>query len=168
MVNGKKLMDKKNTKGISILESLVCLVIIGIGFVAMLQLSSFAINAMDRSLEKNKLNFLSEMVLEDMIGDPDNASNYAFNQTNCNYSTQGGTDLYKKNKDKWRNKLEEKNQIKFEKGSGGFKDKKPKCVSEDSKKTIVSGGVGRLNFFTGGLNSKNKPKRKKYLGVLVK
>jgi len=37
-------MDK-NIKGISILESLVCLVIIGIGFVAMLQLSSFSINA---------------------------------------------------------------------------------------------------------------------------
>jgi len=159
---------EKNIKGISILESLVCLVIIGIGFVAMLQLSSFSINAMDRSLEKNKLNFLSEMVLEDMIGDPDNASNYAFNQTNCNYSTQGGTELHKKNKDKWRNKLEEKNYIKFEKGSGGFKDKKPKCVSEDSKKTYVSGGVGRLNFFTGGLNNKNEPKRKKYLGVLVK
>ena len=96
MGNGKKLMDKKNIKGISILESLVCLVIIGIGFVAMLQLSSFSINAMDRSLEKNKLNFLSEMVLEDMIGDPDNASNYGFNQTNCNYYAQGGTDLYKK------------------------------------------------------------------------
>ena len=47
---------EKNIKGISILESLVCLVIIGIGFVAMLQLSSFSINAMDRSLEKNKLN----------------------------------------------------------------------------------------------------------------
>ena len=153
---------EKNIKGISILESLVCLVIIGIGFVAMLQLSSFSINAMDRSLEKNKLNFLSEMVLEDMIGDPDNASNYGFNQTNCNYYAQGGTDLYKKNKDKWRNKLEEKNQIKFEKGSGGFKDKKPKCVSGDSKKTIVSGGAGRVNFFTG------KGKRKKYLGVIVK
>ena len=154
-------MDKKSIKGISIIEALVCLVIIGIGFVAMLQLSSFSINAMDRSLEKNKLNFLSEMVLEDMIGDPDNASNYAFNQTNCNYYAQGGTDLYKKNKDKWRNKLEEKNYIKFEKGSG-FKDKKPKCVSGDSKKTFVSNGAGRLNFFTG------KGKRKKYLGVLVK
>ncbi len=154
-------MDKKNIKGISILESLICLVIIGIGFVAMLQLSSFSINAMDRSLEKNKLNFLSEMVLEDMIGDPDNASNYAFSQTSCNYYTQGGTDLHKKKKDKWRNKLEEKNYIKFEKGSG-FKDKKPKCVSGDSKKTIVSGGIGRVNFFTG------KGKRKKYLGVIVK
>ena len=155
-------MDKKNNKGVSILESLVCLVIIGIGFVAMLQLSSFSINAMDRSLEKNKLNFLSEMVLEDMIGDPDNVSNYSgFNQTSCNYSAKGGTELHKKNKDKWRNKLEEKNYIKFEKGSG-FKDKKLRCLSGDSKKTFVSGGVGRVNFFTG------KGKRKKYLGVIVK
>ena len=43
-----------------------------------------------------------------------------------------------------------------------FKDKKPKCLSGDSKKTIVNGGVGRVNFFTG------KGKRKKYLGVIVK
>ena len=153
---------EKNIKGISILESLVCLVIIGIGFVAMLQLSSFSINAMDRSIEKNKLNFLSEMVLEDMIGDPDNSSNYnGFNQSSCNYSAKGGSELHKKNKDKWRNKLEEKNYIKFEKGTG-FKDKKPKCVSGDSKKTYVSNGIGRVNFFTG------KGKRKKYLGVIVK
>ena len=92
---------EKNIKGISIIEALVSLVIIGIGFIAMLQLSSFSINAMDRSMEKNKLNFLSEMVLEDMIGDPNNVSNYSgFNQNTCNYSTKGGTDLHKKNKDK--------------------------------------------------------------------
>ena len=69
MVNGKKLMGKKNIQGISIIESLVCLVIIGIGFVAMLQLSSFSINVADRTIEKNKINFLSEMVVEDMLGD---------------------------------------------------------------------------------------------------
>ena len=89
-------MDKKNIKGISIIEALVCLVIIGIGFVAMLQLSSFSINAMDRSMEKNKLNFLSEMVLEDMIGDPNNVSNYTGFNPNCNYSTKGGTKLFNK------------------------------------------------------------------------
>ena len=44
-------MDK-NIKGISILESLVCLVIIGIGFVAMLQLSSFSINVAVSELNK--------------------------------------------------------------------------------------------------------------------
>ena len=90
-------MDK-NIKGVSILESLVCIVIIGIGFIAMLQLSSYSINAMDRSLEKNKLNFLSEMVLEDMIGDPYNAANYSnFNMT-CTYSNPGGSSLSEKKK----------------------------------------------------------------------
>ena len=98
-------MDK-NIKGISILESLVCLVIIGIGFVAMLQLSSFSINVADRTIEKNKINFLSEMVVEDMLGDYNNRSSYdGFNESNCYYSNQGGSELHKKNKDKWNYRL---------------------------------------------------------------
>ena len=93
---------EKNIKGISILESLVCLVIIGIGFVAMLQLSSFSINAMDRSIEKNKMNFLSAMVLEDMLGDPDNVSNYSLNQSSCNYTNNYASKLHQKNINKWK------------------------------------------------------------------
>ena len=57
----------KSNKGISIIESLVCIVIIGIGFIAIMQLSAFSINSMDRATERNKLNYLSEMVMEDMI-----------------------------------------------------------------------------------------------------
>ena len=60
-----------------------------------------------------------------------------------------------------------KNFIKFDKGSG-YKNKKPECSSADIKKTIVNNGAGRVNFFTGGLKKDNTPKRKKYLGVLVK
>ena len=45
--------------------------------------------------EKNKLNYLSEMVLEDMIGDPDNVSSYGnFNQSSCTYSNKGGSNLH--------------------------------------------------------------------------
>ena len=66
----------KSNRGVSLIESLVCVVIIGIGFIATMQLSAFSINSMDRATEKNKLNYLSEMVMEDMIGDPDNVSNY--------------------------------------------------------------------------------------------
>ena len=152
---------EKNIKGISILESLVCLVIIGVGFVAMLQLSSFSINAMDRSLERNKMNFLSEMVLEDMIGDPVNVSNYLLNQTSCTYTTTSGTNLYSRKISKWKNKLREKDFIKFDDGSG-YKDKAMRCLSGDSKKASVSSGIGKINLFTG------KGKRKKYLGVMVK
>ena len=67
----------------------------------------------------------------------------------------------KKNKDKWRNKLNEKNYIKYDTGSG-YKDKKPKCYTGDTKQTFFKDGAGRLKFKTG------KGKRKKYLGVLIK
>ena len=66
----------KSNRGISIIESMVCMVVIGIGFIAIMQLSAFSINSMDRATEKNKLNYLSEMVMEDMIGDPDNVTRY--------------------------------------------------------------------------------------------
>ena len=69
----------KSIKGLTLIEALVCLVIIGIGFIAVNQLITFAIASMDRSLERTKVNFLSEMVIEDMIGDTNNSSNYTFN-----------------------------------------------------------------------------------------
>ena len=73
----------KSHKGVSIIESLVCLVIIGIGFIAVSQLTSIAIGSMDRSLERNKVNFLSEMMMEDMMADPNNASNFASFNESC-------------------------------------------------------------------------------------
>ena len=150
----------KSNKGVSLIESLVCIVIIGIGFIAIMQLSAFSINSMDRATEKNKLNYLSEMVMEDMISDPDNVTNYgSFNET-CTYNHKAGSNLYNKMKNKWRDKLKEKNHIRV-----NNKDKKLPCDNADSKKTFVNSGTnttGRVNFLTG------KGKRKKYLGVVVK
>jgi Tfp pilus assembly protein PilV len=154
-------MDKSNsTKGISIIESLVSIVIIGIGFIAIMQLSAFTINSMDRATEKNKLNYLSEMVMEDMIADPDNVSKYnGFNKT-CSTGNQTSTDLQTKMKKKWDDMLQEKSLIQI-----NNKERQPICDSKDSKKTFVTTGAnatGRVNFLTG------KGERKKYLGVVVK
>ena len=152
-------MDKSN-RGVSLIESLVCIVIIGIGFIGMIQLSAFTINSMDRATEKNKLNFLSEMVMEDMIGDPDNASKYGNFSKTCSSGNQTSTDLHTRMKKKWDDMLQEKNLINVDN-----KDRKPKCNSYDNKKTFVNSGsntTGRVNFLTG------KGKRKKYLGVVVK
>ena len=157
------MLKSKRIKGISLIESLVCVVIIGIGFIAVLQLSAFSIGSMDRAMEKNKLNYLSEMVMEDMIGDPDNISNYgSFNET-CSYSNKGGSNLYNKQKDKWRNKLQEKG-FKKQLHSYGYVDVKPSCRTGDTKKTFVGNNKtsGRVNILTG------QGKRKKYLGVVVK
>ena len=150
----------KSNRGISLIESLVCIVIIGIGFISIIQLSAFTINSMDRATEKNKLNYLSEMVMEDMIGDPDNASKYGNFSKTCTSGNQTSTDLHTRMKKKWDDMLQEKNLIKVDN-----KDRKPRCDSYDNKKTFVNSGsntTGRVNFLTG------KGKRKKYLGVVVK
>ena len=87
----------KSIKGLTIVEALVCLVIIGIGFIAVNQLITFSIASMDRSLERTKVNFLSEMVIEDMIGDINNASSYVFNEQ-CSHSAGGASNLSDKKK----------------------------------------------------------------------
>ena len=156
-----------NKKGFSIIESLVCLVIIGIGFVAINQLTAFAINFMDRSMERNKMNFLAEMIIEDMLGNPDNAKgNYDNFTQGCSHSQKSALSLSDIQQNKWRDKIMAKNLIKID-----GKDRKPRCDSaKDQKEVHVKDNTavhntrtsGRLNFFTG------KGKQKKYLGVIIK
>jgi hypothetical protein len=126
-----------------------------------MQLAAFSISSMDRATEKNKLNYLSEMVMEDMIGDPANVTRYGSFIKTCSHSLNNGSNLYQKMQDKWRNKLEEKNQIKI-----NNKDKKMPCDNLDTKKTFIDSKAntssGRVNFLT------RKDKQKKYLGVVVK
>ena len=156
----------KSIIGLSIIEALVSLVIIGIGFIAVNQLITFAIVSMDRSMERTKVNFLSEMVIEDMIGDPNNASNYIFNEK-CIHNAKSTSKLSDFQQNKWRRKFSAANQINVD-----GKDRTPKCYTGDKKQTIVRSDTKRtsvrLNFFTGGLNKQNKHKRKKYLGVVLK
>ena len=49
---------KKKIKGVSLIESLVCLVIIGIGFIGVNQMMSYATTSIDKSVDANKINFL--------------------------------------------------------------------------------------------------------------
>ena len=146
----------KSIKGLTIVEALVCLVIIGIGFIAVNQLITFSIASMNRSLEITKVNFLSEMVIEDMIGDSNNSSNYSFNEK-CKHTSQSSSDLSGTQKNKWRNKFSATNQVKLD-----GKDKKPKCFTGDEKRAYVTAATARFIYTTG------KGKKKKYLGVGLK
>ena len=146
----------KSIKGLTIIESLVCLVIIGIGFIAVNQLITFAIGSMDRAMERNKVNFLSEMVIEDMIGDSNNVSNYTFTE-NCTHARKGSSDLSGAQKNKWRDKFSARNQIKLD-----GKDRKPRCLSGDEKRTHITANTARFIYATG------KGEKKKYLGVGLK
>ena len=146
----------KTIKGLTIVEALVCLVIIGIGFIAVNQLITFSIASMDRSLERTKVNFLSEMVIEDMIGDSNNSSNYAFNEK-CKHTSKSSSDLSGAQKNKWRNKFSATNQIKLD-----GKDRKPRCLTGDEKRAYGTATTGRFIFKT------SKGTRIKYLGVGLK
>ena len=57
----------KNILGVSILEALVSTVIIGIGFVAILQMTNYSIQSMQTSGERTKANYLTNVIAEDVI-----------------------------------------------------------------------------------------------------
>ena len=155
-------MDRtiKNIKGLSLIEALVCLVIVGIGFIGVNQMISYATSSMDRSLEANKINFLSETAVEDIMGDTNNASNYNFTQS-CTKSSYGASDLSSKKKTKWAKLFLAENQIKI-----NNKDRKISCVSGDSKSATISSGADRTSAKFSFKS--NKGKKKKFIGVVVK
>ena len=153
-------MDKSKIKGLSLIEALVCLVIVGIGFIGVNQMISYATSSMDRSLEANKINFLSETAVEDIMGDTNNASNYNFTQS-CTKSSYGASDLSSKKKTKWAKIFLAENQIKI-----NNKDRKISCVSGDSKSATISSGADRTSAKFSFKS--NKGKKKKFIGVVVK
>ena len=153
-------MDKSKIKGLSLIEALVCLVIVGIGFIGVNQMISYATSSMDRSLEANKINFLSETAVEDIMGDTNNASNYNFTQS-CTKSSYGASDLSSKKKTKWAKLFLAENQIKI-----NNKDRKISCVSGDSKSATISSGADRTSAKFSFKS--NQGKKKKFIGVVVK
>ena len=58
----------KRIFGLSIIEALVATVIVGIGFVAVLQMVSFSVRSIDTSGERTKAIFIVNMIAEDIIG----------------------------------------------------------------------------------------------------
>ena len=58
----------KNILGLSILESIIATAIVGIGFVAILQMTNFSAQSIDSSGERTKANYLVSMIAEDVIG----------------------------------------------------------------------------------------------------
>ena len=61
-------MDKKiKDKGLSLIEALVCIVIVGIGFIGVNQMISYATSSMDRALESNKINLKSTRKISNLL-----------------------------------------------------------------------------------------------------
>jgi len=59
----------KNILGLTLIEALVSVVIVGIGFVSIFQMVNYSILSIDVSGERTKTNFLVSMVAEDLMAD---------------------------------------------------------------------------------------------------
>ncbi len=61
----------KNILGLTILEGLVSTAVVGIGFIAILQMVNYSVQSIDTSGERTKANYLVSMMAEDVIGHRD-------------------------------------------------------------------------------------------------
>ena len=78
----------KNILGITILEGLVSTAIVGIGFIAILQMVNYSVQSIDVSGERTKANYLVSMIAEDIIGHRD--SIYGISATDNKIVFDGG------------------------------------------------------------------------------
>ena len=101
MLNKKK---KKNNLGVSLLEALISMAIVGIGFVAVLQITQYSINSVKTSGERTKATFFVNMFVEDSLSLRDNSTSENFTDIlavddDRNFTsacgTQGAKDLSK-------------------------------------------------------------------------
>ena len=54
--------------GLTIIEALVSTVVVGIGFIAVFQMTNFSVRSIDTSSERTKANYLVSMMAEDVLG----------------------------------------------------------------------------------------------------
>ena len=58
---------KKNNSGLSLLEALISMVVVGIGFVAILLVTQYSISSVNTSAERTKANFFINIFAEDSL-----------------------------------------------------------------------------------------------------
>ena len=80
--------NKSKISGLSILEALVSTAIVGIGFIAILQMTNFSVQSIDNSGDRTKANYLTEMIAEDVISSRD--SLYGVKSDNSNIVFKDG------------------------------------------------------------------------------
>jgi Tfp pilus assembly protein PilV len=97
-----KIIKKKNESGLSIIEALVAVVIFILGLAGIYMMSTLSNRAMISSIERDKLNMVSAMVIESMTIDTANIVKY--DNTNCYESSSGSSLIETANRKKWAEK----------------------------------------------------------------
>lgn len=134
-----------NSKGISLIEALVSIVILTVGIVSVLQLSVYAVRTADVTLEKTKVNFLTEMMMETLVVNQSALQSYQLNINDCNYTYNNN--LQKIWTETYKNVLD-------------TNTKTTRCLPGDKKLTTISNNNNNasINFSVGG------GKQNKFLG----
>ena len=97
-----KISMNKKISGLSLLEALISTAIVGIGFVAILQMTNYSVQSIYTSGERTKANYLTNVIAEDVLGHKNivtgsaiNFSDYLFNNEFnsdfCENPSAGGT-----------------------------------------------------------------------------
>tara|TARA_B100001029_G_C15008557_1_gene422686 strand:- start:251 stop:844 length:594 start_codon:yes stop_codon:yes gene_type:complete len=88
------IFKNKNILGLSLLEALVSTAIIGIGFVAILQMTNYSVQSMHSSGERTKANFLTNIIAEDVISARDTATSSDSNFTEYLLGADDGKPIF--------------------------------------------------------------------------
>lgn len=152
---GKKIKIK-NFSGMSLVEALVATVVVGVGLVTVLQLAAFVTRSVDSSIEKNKVNYLSEMMMEDMLSDKTYLVSYQKTLT-CGITPPPTQNLYDLRINQWQNNF--KNNL-----DGGLAAQDTRCTNLDTKQVIFLSQVGgtKIKFIS------DNGKIERYLGAIIK
>ena len=96
-----KIKKKNNQSGFSILEALVAVVVFVLGLAGIYAMTTLSNRTMISSIERDKLNMVSAMVIESMTIDTANIATY--DNTDC-YQSTSGSSLNERNRQKWAKK----------------------------------------------------------------
>ena len=125
-----------NNRGISLIEALVSIVILTVGIVSVLQLSVYAVRTADVTLEKTKVNFLSEMMMETLVVNQSALQSYQLSINDCSYTFNNN--LQKIWTETYKNVLD-------------TNTKTTRCLPGDKKlATITNNTNASINFSVGG------------------
>ena len=83
----------KKISGLSLLEALVSTAIVGIGFVAILQMTNYSVQSIYSSGERTKANYLTNMIAEDVIGHKNIVTGSARNFSDYLFENEFNSDL---------------------------------------------------------------------------
>jgi len=127
----------KNILGLTLIEALVSVVIVSIGFVSIFQMVNYSVRSIDVSGERTKTNFLVSMVAEDLMADKDQeyggknfheyllgTSNKGWRMGSCSSGTSSNSNFTNAP------------QNKMQKWDNRFSKKRIKCKGADDKKIL--------------------------------